>query len=321
MGTYSPRNILYNDENNLQRVDMYLQDIELRTSLKTLYKITFLITLSLFGFPSISAETENLQAQEEPQQNITMARLLEGKCKPILYPRMSKANGEEGKVVVTVTVGIDGKATNAQLIKSSGYSELDLAAIQYATECQYTPRLIDGKPVESKVQMPVVFKLEDDVGADDKYQVSDTMKLIFEKNLTKTMQVKYVGKSEIIRTICRIGKMPLVTARKMQPFQFYLADAFNEELRNSNKFSADGLTLKLEVDSMEVSTLGQGSWKVDISLYIEESSKIKVSVSYPFDKSIPKRAPCKNAIVIFPSLVSEIIKTAFTEPKILALLN
>lgn len=323
MGTYSPRNILYNDENNLQRVDMYLQDIELRTYLKTLYKITFLITLSLFGFASISAETENLQAPEVPQQNITMARLLGGKCKPILYPRMSKAKGEEGKVVVVVTVGVDGKATNTQLLKSSGYSELDLAAIQYATECQYTPRLIDGKPVESKGHLPVVFKLEDNdvLGDEDKYQVSDTMKLIFEKNLTKTMQVKYVGKSEVIRTICRIGKMPLVTARKMQPFQFYLADAFNEELRNSNKFSPDGLTLKLEVDSMEVSTLGQGSWKVDISLYIEESSKIKVSVSYPFDKSVPRRAPCENAIVIFPSLVSEIIKTAFTDPKVLALLN
>jgi len=302
---------------------MYLQDIELRTSLKTLRKIIFLVSLSLFGFASVNAETENLQAQEIPQQNITMARLLEGKCKPILYPRMSKAKGEEGKVVVVVTVGVDGKATNTQLFKSSSYSELDLAAIQYATECQYTPKLIDGKPVESKVQMPVVFKLEDDdvLGAEDKYQVSDTMKLIFEKNLTKTMQVKYVGKSEIIRRICRVGKIPLVTATKMQPFQFYLADAFNYELKNSNRFSPDGRTLNLEIDTMEVSTLGQGRWKVEVSVYFEESSKIKISVNYPFDQNATKRTPCENARVIFPNLASEIIKTAFTEPKILALLN
>ena len=323
MGTYSPRNILYNDENNLQRVDMYLQDVELRTSLNTLYKITFLIILSLFGFAPVSAETEPVLKQEAPQANIRIAKRVEEKCKPIEYPRLSKSLGYEGKVFVTVVIGVEGRAVNTQLHTSSGYAELDLAAIKYATECQYVPMYVDEKPMESKRTFAVNFKIEDSsaLGNSDKYYVSETMKLIYEKNLTKNIQVKYVGKSEIIRTICRIGKMPLVTATKMQPFQFYLADAFNEELRNSNKFSPDGLTLKLEVDSMEVSTLGQGSWKVDISLYIEEPSKIKISVSYPFDQNGPRRAPCENAIVIFPSLVSEIIKTAFTEPKILALLN
>ena len=281
---------------------------------------------TLFGLLVNFSALADISDEKKNQEKISLIPSEQNKkCPPPIYPRLSVKLEEEGKAIVLVTIGIDGKATNVQLFKSSGYERLDESAIIFATGCQYSPTVKDGKIVEAQYQVPVNFAIEKDkenyLGNSDGYQVSETTKSLIEKNLTKNLQVKYAGKNEIIRTICRLGKIPLITATKVQPFQFYLSDAFNNELRNSNKFSLDGRILNLEIDSMEVSTLGQGSWKVEVFVYLEESSKIKISINYTFDQNAPRRAPCENARVVFPRLAEEIIRSVFSNFDAVRMIN
>jgi protein TonB len=77
------------------------------------------------------------------------------------YPIGSRRRGEEGTVILDVTVTGDGRAANVSLISSSGFPDLDRAAERAAVQARFKPGTRDGKPVESAARLTLIFRLRD----------------------------------------------------------------------------------------------------------------------------------------------------------------
>jgi protein TonB len=78
-----------------------------------------------------------------------------------IYPAMSKRLGEEGSVVLLLTVDISGKVTEAKVATSSGFERLDEAAAKEAVRSwRFLPGTIDGKPAAMQTQIKVTFKIK-----------------------------------------------------------------------------------------------------------------------------------------------------------------
>lgn len=79
---------------------------------------------------------------------------------PPTYPRQSRELGEEGRVVLRVLVGEDGKPREVQLQTSSGYDRLDRAAQDTVRRWQFTPARRGVQPIEGWVLVPIKFDLQ-----------------------------------------------------------------------------------------------------------------------------------------------------------------
>jgi protein TonB len=76
------------------------------------------------------------------------------------YPSASRRLSEEGRVVVTITIGADGKVGTMAVSQSSGFARLDGAAECVIRRLPFDPGKRDGQPVEAPATLPIVFKLE-----------------------------------------------------------------------------------------------------------------------------------------------------------------
>ncbi len=79
------------------------------------------------------------------------------KEKPV-YPDLARKAGIEGTVVVTVTIGKDGKVENAKIFKS--LPMLDESALVAARKCTFKPAKQRDKFVKVKMNIPFRFKLK-----------------------------------------------------------------------------------------------------------------------------------------------------------------
>ena len=76
------------------------------------------------------------------------------------YPRMSKRLGEQGKVVVKVLIGEDGRAQKVELLTTSGFERLDKSAMEAAMRWRYVPGKRGGVAEAMWYQVPIQFTLE-----------------------------------------------------------------------------------------------------------------------------------------------------------------
>lgn len=77
------------------------------------------------------------------------------------YPPAALRRGEQGIVVVRVTVGPDGSAQAASVQQSSGHSLLDEAAIgKVLRDWRFVPASRDGAPVTGSALVTFSFELE-----------------------------------------------------------------------------------------------------------------------------------------------------------------
>ena len=76
------------------------------------------------------------------------------------YPFRSRANGEQGRVILQVVVDRRGRADEVTVIKSSGYSRLDKAARKAVSKWRFQPAQKDGRSARGTVQVPISFVLE-----------------------------------------------------------------------------------------------------------------------------------------------------------------
>ncbi len=77
------------------------------------------------------------------------------------YPAISKRLGEVGRVVVRVYVGVDGRATEARVQRSSGFDRLDQLALETARDrWRYVPGTRNGVPEAAWLNVPIEFSLE-----------------------------------------------------------------------------------------------------------------------------------------------------------------
>lgn len=77
-----------------------------------------------------------------------------------MYPSLSRRLNEQGQVVHSVTIGLDGTALSAQLVKSSGYERLDRAALETVMRWRYVPGKRGGTPTVMSVDVPINWVLE-----------------------------------------------------------------------------------------------------------------------------------------------------------------
>ena len=75
------------------------------------------------------------------------------------YPPISKRLNEQGRVVVQLTVEANGSVSNPKLVKSSGYSRLDDAALRCVSYWHYHPATQAGKPIAVTTKAAIDYRL------------------------------------------------------------------------------------------------------------------------------------------------------------------
>jgi TonB family protein len=84
---------------------------------------------------------------------------------PVIYPVSAQQAGEEGTVVVNVYVNGSGAAKKIAVAKSSGYTDLDTAAVETALNWHYVPAVRGGDTVSDWAAVQVVYKLPEGAAA------------------------------------------------------------------------------------------------------------------------------------------------------------
>ena len=77
------------------------------------------------------------------------------------YPVLSRKKGEEGRVVLEVTISAQGAVRRAQIANSSSYPRLDRAALNAVKIAAFSPATEHGRPVESERTIAYRFRLEE----------------------------------------------------------------------------------------------------------------------------------------------------------------
>jgi periplasmic protein TonB len=81
------------------------------------------------------------------------------------YPPTAITNAEQGVVAVNVFVNKDGKASKPQLERSSGFDDLDNAAIAAALSWKYVPAMEGGVPRSNRLTVAINFQLPNSIPA------------------------------------------------------------------------------------------------------------------------------------------------------------
>lgn len=75
------------------------------------------------------------------------------------YPPAARRRGAEGRVVLAVQVGADGRARTIELRQSSGHADLDAAALKAVRRWRFAPASRGGVSVEGLAIVPIRFRL------------------------------------------------------------------------------------------------------------------------------------------------------------------
>jgi len=110
-------------------------------------------------------ERKNADMPRSEESNVGQAGVLvkaRGKTKiSPTYPTHSRRHNEEGVVTVEVEVLPTGKAGRVRIVRSSGFSRLDRAAIGAVKKATFIPATKAGKAVGTTVAMSFNFRLTD----------------------------------------------------------------------------------------------------------------------------------------------------------------
>lgn len=81
-------------------------------------------------------------------------------CAKPEWPKASLRNEETGTVTLSFLIGTDGRVADSKVLKSSGFRDLDKAALTGIGKCRFKPGMTDGKPEQAWMQMQYVWTLE-----------------------------------------------------------------------------------------------------------------------------------------------------------------
>jgi TonB family protein len=75
------------------------------------------------------------------------------------YPDSARAAGEAGTVLIDVLVKSTGRPAQYRVAQSSGYGDLDAAAVQTVLNWRYLPATHDGDTVSDWTTVKIVYQL------------------------------------------------------------------------------------------------------------------------------------------------------------------
>ena len=77
------------------------------------------------------------------------------------YPDGARQRGEQGEVVLEILVGVDGSVEAVKVVTTSGFGELDAAAVRAVRAARFTPAKSGGENVASSARLALKFRLRD----------------------------------------------------------------------------------------------------------------------------------------------------------------
>jgi protein TonB len=80
---------------------------------------------------------------------------------PPLYPEAARRQGQEGLVVLSVSVDKTGRPGKIEIKSASGFESLDASAVKAVSRWKFQPAKIGGMPIDSVVEVPIRFQLEE----------------------------------------------------------------------------------------------------------------------------------------------------------------
>ncbi|MYM32050.1 protein TonB [Duganella sacchari] len=86
------------------------------------------------------------------------ASLADKNCKAE-YPKASLMNEEQGDVTMAFLVGADGNVVESKVEKSSGFKNLDKAALKALSACKFKPGTKDGSIAQTWTKVDYSWKL------------------------------------------------------------------------------------------------------------------------------------------------------------------
>ena len=112
----------------------------------------------------VRRETEEVRASSAPAAAPRQARL-DAPPKPRRnirpdYPKGARQRGEQGEVVLEIRVNTEGAVDDVKVATSSGFAELDEAAIRAARAAKFSPARSGQAPVASTARLKLQFKLK-----------------------------------------------------------------------------------------------------------------------------------------------------------------
>ena len=99
--------------------------------------------------PTVAPRQARLDAPPKPRRNI----------KPD-YPKGARQRGEQGDVVLEIRVNAEGTVDGVKVAVSSGFAELDEAAIKAARAARFSPARSGHDAVASTARLKLQFKLK-----------------------------------------------------------------------------------------------------------------------------------------------------------------
>ncbi len=111
---------------------------------------------------SFVAVANNAAAQSHSDPTIVNARITGAphSCPPDKwFPRSAINANENGTASLCFHIGIDGRVKDLLVLETSGFTELDQAAMSCASTWLYTPATKDGQPIEVPWGAKVSFHL------------------------------------------------------------------------------------------------------------------------------------------------------------------
>ena len=99
--------------------------------------------------PSVAPRLARLDAPPRPKRNIRPD-----------YPKGARQRGEQGDVILVIRVNAEGKVDDVKVATSSGFVELDEAAVKAARTAKFSPARSGRDAVESTARLKLSFKLK-----------------------------------------------------------------------------------------------------------------------------------------------------------------
>ena len=111
------------------------------------------LTVTLFAVLTLTGACASTFAAEVP------ASFDPKKC-AVEYPKASLMNEEQGTTSASFLVSADGTVTESKLDKSSGFKNLDRAALKGLSSCKFKPGTKDGAPAATWTKVDYAWRLD-----------------------------------------------------------------------------------------------------------------------------------------------------------------